>query len=283
MPEVRVCDADEERWWPPAAELLRLVVPVACAGLTPYDSGRFARFLAAGCAVPPGSRTLVLRAALADGRLAGVADWRLLGPVLFLNGVAVAGDQRRAGIGRHLLADGVEVARAAGVSAIELDVADDNAAAAALYQRMGFQAVGGSTWWALDGGAASGPGEGRLAGAAAGTPPVPTDAATSPGWRLRTWPAFSAHHAAYGFGDLQVSQGDGVLDVRVLAGGWRVSGGASDLSATDDAGTLATLMAALAPIVPGGRPARVFTAGETRPGGPPGPVLAAFRRLRLDL
>lgn len=254
-----VRDVEEERWFDRAAELLRLVVPAPCAGLTPYDSDRFGRFLAAAHAVPKGHRTLLVRAAFLDDDLAGVADWRLLGPTLFLNGVAVGPAWRRNGVGRRLVLDGIEMARRLGCAAVELDVAVDNLAAAALYDRLGFADVGGSSWIPLGGPAAW------------SAPPAP---AAAPTWRLTDWPAFAVHRAAFGFGDLGVRRGERALTVRVLPGGWRIG-------AVPEPDALASLVRDLAGVLP--MPARVFVVAGTEPPEASGAPLAVFRRLRLDL
>jgi GNAT superfamily N-acetyltransferase len=239
------------------AELLRLVVPAPCAGLTAYDSVRFGRFLAAAHAVPRPHRTLLLRGAYLGGDLAGVADWRLLGSTLFLNGVAVAPTWRRNGLGRRLVLDGVELARGLGCAAVELDVAAHNAAAAALYERLGFADVGGSAWTLL------------------GDPtPWAAPEAGSSTWRLADWPAFVAHHAAYGFGDVNLRRGDTAVTVRVLPGGWR-------LGAVPGPGVLASLVRDLAETVT--TPDRVFVVDGTESTEVVGTRLAVFRRLRLEV
>ncbi len=245
---------DVEDGFEEAAALLRLVVPTPCAGLTPYDSDRFGRFLAAAHAVPRPHRTLLLRGTFANDDLAGVADWRVLGSSLFLNGVAVAPAWRRNGVGRRLLLDGVALARRLGCGAIELDVASDNAAAAALYERLGFTEVGGSSWVSL------------------GEPNAGEAPAGSSTWRLADWPAFAAHHAAYGFGDLGVRRADATLTVRVLPGGWR-------LGAVPGPGELAALVRDLSDVLPA--PERMFVVDESA--DVDGTRLAIFRRLRLEV
>jgi GNAT superfamily N-acetyltransferase len=252
-----VRDVDGDRWFDRAAELLRLVVPAPCAGLTPYDSDRFGRFLAAAHAVPRPHRTLLLRGVYLGDDLAGVADWRLLGSTLFLNGVAVVPTWRRNGLGRRLVLDGVEMARGLGCVAVELDVAADNAAAATLYERLGFADVGGSAWTLL------------------GDPTAwAAPEAGSTTWRLADWPAFVAHHTAYGFGDVSVRGGEIAVTVRVLPGAWR-------LGAALDPEVLASLVRDLAGTVP--TPDRVFVVTGADFSEVVGTRVALFRRLRLEV
>jgi GNAT superfamily N-acetyltransferase len=253
-------DTENSRWYESAADLLRLVVPRPCAGLTPYDSRRFSRFLAMAAGTPPATRTLLLRAVVVEDRLVGVADWRLLGHVLFLNGIAVAPEHRGAGIGRALLDDGLDVARRLGCTGLELDVAEGNTAARALYKSVGFVPAGASTWIQLPNEAPSAPTH---------PPAGATEEPDGNGWRLRNWPAFVVHHRAYGFGDLEVSSAGRLASVRLLPGGWRVS----------DAEHATAITQAVASAV-GRWPERLFRISA---GGraDTGSSIEVFRRLRL--
>jgi ribosomal protein S18 acetylase RimI-like enzyme len=56
----------------------------------------------------------------------------------WLEDLFVEGEAQRAGLGRALVAEAIERARARGCKRIDLDVNEDNAAALALYQEMGF-------------------------------------------------------------------------------------------------------------------------------------------------
>jgi ribosomal-protein-alanine N-acetyltransferase len=56
--------------------------------------------------------------------------------------LAVTPDRRRRGLARTLLAAAIEVARQSGAKAAFLEVADDNAPAAALYAGVGFRRAG---------------------------------------------------------------------------------------------------------------------------------------------
>jgi GNAT superfamily N-acetyltransferase len=261
-------DTENSRWYESAADLLRMVVPRPCAGLTPYDSRRFSRFLAMAAGTPPSTRTLLLRAVVVEDRLVGVADWRLLGHVLFLNGIAVAPEHRGAGIGRALLDDGLDVARRLGCVALELDVAEGNTAARQLYKGAGFMPAGASTWLELPN---HPPASHEPPSAAPTHPPAGAEEPDGNGWRLRNWPAFVVHHRAYGFGDLEVSSGGKLASVRLLPGGWRIS----------DAENSAAITQAVASAV-GRWPERLFRISA---GGraDTSAAIEVFRRLRLPL
>lgn len=251
-----------------AVPLLRTVVPDACSGLTPYDSPRFDAFLRSAIGVPARHRTLFARGVVEDGRLAAVADWRLVGEVFFLNGIAAAPDCRGRGLGRRLLTDGLELAAKWGCTAVELDVGRDNEPAQRLYDGMGFVPRDGAVWADL---------------------PVPdsgsatvTPEADLP-WRIRNWPVFSALMAAYGFADLELACTDPVrrtpaeaVSVRVLPDGWRMSG-------VRDAAAAWALADALSESV-GGQPKRLFTVVDEGACLPPGAgEIGSFRRLRRGL
>jgi ribosomal protein S18 acetylase RimI-like enzyme len=79
--------------------------------------------------------------AVQNGADAGIARWALdqtQFDTAWLLSMWVAPAARRAGIGSALISAIVERARAAGVSRLLLDVADDNVAAVALYEANGF-------------------------------------------------------------------------------------------------------------------------------------------------
>lgn len=261
MADRTISDVAAARWYAPAASLLRLIVPQPCLGLTPYDSPRFDAFLAAAAAVPSSMRTLLLRGVVSEaGELVAVADWRVLGRVLFLNGIAVAHSHRGAGLGTELVADGVRLAKSLGCSAAELDVAVGNDPAAALYERAEFEPVGVTTWVELSGEA--------LAPAPTGSVLV-APARTATTWRVRNWPMFSAHFTAYGFGDVDLAGPGHSAAVRVLPSGWRLSG-------LEDPSAAPAAVDALASVL-GERPAKAFVVGSTEESGVP---IVSFRRLR---
>jgi GNAT superfamily N-acetyltransferase len=269
-----IADVAAARWYEQAAGLLRLIVPQPCLGLTPYDSPRFGAFLAAAAAVPPSMRTLLLRGVVSSDRLAAVADWRVLGRVLFLNGIAVSADHRGAGVGTSLVADGVSLAKSLGCSAVELDVAVGNDPAAALYDRAGFERVGVTTWVELpsrpaavrEPGGGGVPAEGSVLVAPA---PVEAPARTETSWRVRNWPMFAAHFDAYGFGDVDLAGPGRSAAVRVLPSGWRLSG-------LDDISAAPAAVDALADIL-GSGPPKAFVVGSAEDSGVP---IVSFRRLR---
>ena len=274
MADRTIADVATARWYEQAASLLRLIVPQPCLGLTPYDSPRFGAFLAAAAAVPPPMRTLLLRGVVSSDRLTAVADWRVLGRVLFLNGIAVAADHRGVGVGTQLVADGVSLAKSLGCSALELDVAVGNDPAAALYDRAGFERVGVTTWVELSGRPVVGSSPavgGEMAGGSLLVAPAPVEASarTQTTWRVRNWPMFAAHFDAYGFGDVDLAGPGQSAAVRVLPSGWRLSG-LEDISAAPAA------VDALADIL-GSRPPKAFVVGSTEDAGVP---IVSFRRLR---
>lgn len=269
MREQDMRETENSRWYESAAELLRLAVPSSCLGLTPYDSRRFARFLATAAGPPPNTRTLLLRAVVSDERLVGVADWRLLGHVLFLNGLAVAPDQRGSGIGRALLDDGIEVAQRLGCRFLELDVEDKNEPAQSLYRSVGFEMAGASAWIEVPTDLhPPRPSDPAWSGEA---PALAEQAQDEHGWRFRNWPAFLVHHRSYGFGDLEVMRNGKSATVRLLPGGWRVS----------DATYGAEVAEAVASAV-GRWPERVYRIARVNQIGD-GKLIATFLRLRLPL
>lgn len=179
-----------------AARLLAQSVPDAAAGLVPYTLNSCHRYLAAVLAPPPPRRTVVLRTILQDGTPVAVADWRLRGATLFLNGLSVGAAFRGGGLGRELMDDGAGLARALGVAHLELDVVTGNDAACALYRRCGFTGASESTW---------------------GHIPIDEPGAGTRGGRILDWPMFAAAYAAYGFGNLSIRDTDGrVASVRVV-------------------------------------------------------------------
>lgn len=93
---------------------------------------------------------MILRAIRVGGRVVAIADWRILGPRLFLNGLAVDGDHRGQGHGTRLFEDGASIARALHLDTVELgrtsDVAVDNELAVRLYRRMGLTEMSYSVW-----------------------------------------------------------------------------------------------------------------------------------------
>lgn len=89
---------------------------------------------------------LVLRApANASGPEGGIVAYcayQVIAGEAHIHNLAVAPDKRRAGIGRRLLAEAIDVARRHGALVVHLDVRQGNVAARALYRAMGFREVG---------------------------------------------------------------------------------------------------------------------------------------------
>jgi GNAT superfamily N-acetyltransferase len=179
-----------------AATLLAQSLPAAAVGFAPYSLPGYHRYLAALLGPPASLRTVRIRTILRGGTPIAVADWRMLGRTLFLNGLSVHADFRGGGLGRRLVDDGVVLARAMGVAHLALDVTTDNAAATALYHRAGFTGGTQRSWSHV----------------AVGEPEL-----KRPGARIVDWPVFSAGRAAYGFADLSVRGSDGeVASARVI-------------------------------------------------------------------
>ncbi|WP_197087806.1 N-acetyltransferase [Micromonospora sp. HK10] len=131
--------------------------------------------------------------------ICAVADWRLLGTCLFLNGIAVATQERGQRHGSRLIEDGERLGRLLGCDTLALDVSTSNPAARRLYERHGFVEHTYAEWLR-----------------------VHPQAAEQAEVRLLDWPSFSAHHSAYGFGDVRVVHRNRDHVVRVLGSALRV-------------------------------------------------------------
>jgi GNAT superfamily N-acetyltransferase len=194
------------------ATLLAQSLPAGAVGLVPYSLPGYHRYLAALLAPPATRRTVWIRTVLRGGTPIAVADWRMLGTTLFLNGLSVRADFRGGGLGRRFVDDGVALARAMEVPRIALDVATDNAAAHALYHRAGFTDGAELPWCHV----------------AVGVPERERRGA-----RIVDWPLFSAGHAAYGFADLSVRGSDGeVASARVIGDVLRLTNAAGTAGLT---------------------------------------------------
>jgi ribosomal-protein-alanine N-acetyltransferase len=93
----------------------------------------------AGLLAAPGVMGLLLQA---EGRDAGLALCRVAADEAELLTIAVRPAERRRGAGRRLLTAVIDHAREAGARALFLEVGADNPLARALYEAMGFRAVG---------------------------------------------------------------------------------------------------------------------------------------------
>lgn len=233
---------------PAVATLLAASVPAACAGLPAYHAPGYPAFLTAAVSPPTLRRTLLLRTVRDAGTVRAVADWRVVGRTLLLNGIAVRPGDRGLGLGSLLLADGRTLAATVGCTDLALDVSADNPAARRLYERTGFAPRTTTSW--------GHPGTAVAAGTAAP--------------RVVDWPSYVAHHTAYGFGDLTLTTGGGTGSavVRVVGTTVRVPADGGE-----------ALLPALRELLPVTR-TYVIRPGET---GDPGLVFARFTRMSLDL
>jgi ribosomal protein S18 acetylase RimI-like enzyme len=137
---------------------IRVTTPEEVAGWTPYevtvpgsrDVALAEPHLRAWRAAPPerniapGVRRLDLAAA-EGGRLVGFVTLLLGGrdaltgePLAYIADAQVLPEARRRGIGRRLVEAAIAVARREGMALLTLDVAEDNHAARALYESLGF-------------------------------------------------------------------------------------------------------------------------------------------------
>jgi ribosomal-protein-alanine N-acetyltransferase len=96
----------------------------------------------AGLLASPGVTGLLLQA---EGRDAGIALCRVAADEAELLTIAVRPTERRRGAGRRLLTAVIDHAREAGAGALFLEVGADNPPARALYEAMGFRAIGTRT------------------------------------------------------------------------------------------------------------------------------------------
>jgi len=207
MTRVDDLEGTDPRMTTAAARLLAQSVPDEAAGLVPYALDSCHRYLAAVLAPPPSRRTVAVRTILRDRTPVAVADWRMHGTTLFLNGLSVSAAFRGGGLGRQLVDDGVTLARALGLAHLGLDVAPGNDAANALYRRCGFTSSSESAWHHV---------------------PVDDEPEAGTGRsRILDWPMFAAAYAAYGFGDLSIRDSDGrVASVRAVGDSIRLDGDA---------------------------------------------------------
>jgi ribosomal-protein-alanine N-acetyltransferase len=131
---------------------LRKSAPYTVRAIGPAAAGDCARLHAASFAHPWSAAEfeglLTARNAIGDGALARAG--RLLGFALSRHGggeaeilsIAVARAERGKGIGRALMGAHLGHLAGAGVSSVFLEVERGNAAALALYERLGFETVG---------------------------------------------------------------------------------------------------------------------------------------------
>lgn len=91
------------------------------------------------------------RIVLVAGAVTGVASIQHVGGVAELNRIVVAPEARRGGLGRSLLAAGIEAAREVECEEMLLEVRHDNAPALALYAAFGFMEIARRTNYYGDG------------------------------------------------------------------------------------------------------------------------------------
>jgi ribosomal-protein-alanine N-acetyltransferase len=117
----------------------------------PADIPRFAALQAASFETPWSAQALdatlageggVAFAAEIEGRVEGFVFARVAAGEAEILTIAVDPARRRAGLGERLAAAAIEAARAAGAEAVFLEVATDNPAAIALYEKLGFATAG---------------------------------------------------------------------------------------------------------------------------------------------
>lgn len=116
------------------ADIARLAAVQASSFETPWSADSLAATVAGD-----GVQTL---AAEADGGIAGFVIVRTAAGEAEILTLAVDPAQRRRGLGAELVAAAVENARAAEAQAVFLEVALDNPAAIALYEKLGFVTAG---------------------------------------------------------------------------------------------------------------------------------------------
>jgi len=132
-------------WWapsPPSIRRLRGDKARACAEIHaadfayPWSEDEMARLIVDPSTIPLGALDPV------TGALRGFAIVRLAADEAEILTIAVAAWWRKRGVGRAILLDATRRAAAAGARAMFLEVDEANAAALALYRRLGFVQVG---------------------------------------------------------------------------------------------------------------------------------------------
>lgn len=116
----------------------------------PEDAARL-RALASELLPGPGAPAGLVWVARADGDVIGYLEARLAAHELHVLALAVVSAWRRRGVGRRLVAHAVAAAEDAGARAAHLELRVSNAAAQALYARLGFAVVGRRPRYYADG------------------------------------------------------------------------------------------------------------------------------------
>lgn len=120
------------------AELPEPLVPYDIVGCSGY--GTFVRECVRLSSPPADTRFTVAESA---GSTVGCAEWRLLPSSVLLNHVYVVPECRASGVGRALVAEGINTA---GRRRVELDAFEDNVRALDWYRRLGFAKVRRTRW-----------------------------------------------------------------------------------------------------------------------------------------
>lgn len=153
------------------------------------------------------------------GVVVAAIEMRRLATQLFLNYVAVAPDARRGHLGSRLLRHAIDALHDARHATIALDVFDDNAAACAWYEGLGFERERVTAWVRQ---------------------PLPASAPTADLGVAAGLPQAWASVAAFGFGQLTVTCGERAYTAGLLGPRyWRIT----DPAALEDPMLLETLIA----------------------------------------
>jgi ribosomal protein S18 acetylase RimI-like enzyme len=177
---------------------IRAGFPPGVQGLSIYGCPGAARFVADEIRLGPALSERAYSVALADGAVAGAIELRRLPRALFLNYISVLPEFHGRGLATSLLREATREARAPQHGEMQLDVFADNDVARVWYERLGFQAVGTTDWWVVE-------------GAPPGRPQ---------GVYVHGFAQAEASHAAFGFSQLAVETGTGRHAVGRLGADW---------------------------------------------------------------
>lgn len=135
---------------PAIVTVLADAAPTNVLPMTIYGCEGISAFIRAEIEAPRTFNERVFVVADDHGALVGAAELRKLEGALFLNQIAVASSARAHGIGRSVLAHGIEAASDGELwSEVRLDVFEENATARLWYERLGFVEVHRTEWWEI--------------------------------------------------------------------------------------------------------------------------------------